>query len=122
MAMTKVMTTLAMTVLAMTLSTVSYADSYECYTADGKVKIKAHDRNEQDGVLVLSDRTVQNGNRTIAAFSDAEYMREDEAVFFFTDIDQDEVRGGEYIGGTRLSELSGVTLQFSLASALPYSA
>ncbi len=117
-----------MIVLAALISTSAFADGFVCQSNDGELKVKAyHHVNAMDGtrnaaVMILSDNTIQYGNKTIAKFESAEGLLDNNGSLYTANVDlrfNNTGRQGELIGGTKLGQLDQVQLVVPFSYADP---
>lgn len=105
--------------MALVSSGVARADGWVCGTTDSELKIQVYNHVDADrgtrnaAVMVISDKSVRGGNKTIASFSDAEGSLTNSGATYLARVDRHIAEGGrvgEYIGGTRLGYVRTVLL------------
>lgn len=117
-----------MMLVAAFVSTSAFADGFVCESTDGLLTVKAYNHvNAMDGtrnaaVMILSDNTIQYGNKTIAKFESAEDRLTNQGAEFVADVDlryNNTGRKGELIGGTKLGQLDQVILDVAFSYNAP---
>jgi hypothetical protein len=107
------------------VSTSAFADGFVCTSGDLKVKVynqtnpNAGTRNA--AVMILSDESVQQGNKTIAKFTAPQTLSND-AASYTAKVDLrygNSNRAGEYIAGTRLGQIDTITLDVEFSYNTP---
>lgn len=114
--------------LAATSST-ALADGFVCANEDIAVKVFNNTDPKvgvrTDAVMVVSDRHVAVGNKTIARFTDVNGRISQKGASYLADVDlrfSDSARKGELIGGTKLGELDTIQLDVDFSYAAPVAA
>ncbi|MBI4924989.1 MAG: hypothetical protein HY843_03610 [Bdellovibrio sp.] len=112
-----VIVTLAVGVMG--LNGIAMADGFKCETRDGKLLVKVFNQVKPElgtrnaAVMVISDRDVHVGRKTIASFKDASGLLSSRGANYVAKVDlrfADSRRKGELIGGTKLGELDRILL------------
>lgn len=104
--------------LMITASSIASADGFVCET-EGGITLKVYNHTHpSDGtrnvaILVVSDESLTYGYRTIARFTSANGTLSKDHNIYTANVDlrfNDSSRKGEWIAGTKLGELSKITL------------
>lgn len=123
-------TKLAMLVVGVLSAQVSFADGFRCQAVDGSINAQVFNHtNPNQGtrvasVLILSDPTVQHGNRTIATFKNVQGTLTNYGTSYVANVDlrfTEISRKGEYLFGTRLGELKTIRLDVDFSYNEPLS-
>ena len=116
---------IAATVLS---SSAALADGFVCHADEQDLKIKVYNHTRaEDGtrnaaVMVISDKTVQAGRKTIARFTGVNETLGSKGAVYTADVDlrfTDSARKGENIGGTKLGSLDSIVLDIEFSYAQP---
>lgn len=121
----KALTLSMVAALALTLSSQAKADGFKCLTADQSLKVQFFNHTDPSegtravSTMVLSDQTVNFGNKTIAVFSS------DKGTLTFSgngqyvakvDLRVKELKhAGEYLAGTRLGYVDQIVVNIAHA-------
>lgn len=123
------MKSLAIAALALISSSTAFADGFVCKNEDLAVKVYNHTQPEVGtrtaALMVISDRSVQAGRKTIARFQDSKGRISNKGARYTADVDlryADSARAGENIGGTKLGELDTIELDVEFSYAQPVAA
>lgn len=110
-------------------SSIAQADGFVCSNDDIAVKVynntEAKVGTRTAAVMVLSDRSVAAGRKTIARFTDTNGRISQKGASYLADVDlrfSDSSRKGELIGGTKLGELDTIQLDVDFSYAAPVEA
>lgn len=103
------------------------ADGFVCQTESGlNVKVFNHvqptEGTRTAAIMVISDSSVGDGNKTIAKFNQAQGTLSSEGSEYTADVDlrfKDSRRKGENIAGTKLGELQMIQLKVDFSYATP---
>ena len=109
--------------VAMIFAGQTFASGFVCKTHNFRTEIKIYNQTnpsmgtKNGAVMVFSDPTVKNPNKTIAVFKRAKRTLRGASNYYLGKVDLrvSELKKGEYLLGTRLGYLAyvGVGLQFS---------
>lgn len=118
---------LVLTAAALMATTQAKADGFVCTTETGmNVKVFNHTQPElgtrTGAIMVVSDSSVNSGRKTIATFKDLTGTLTSKELVYTSKVDlrfNDSGRKGEWIGGTKLGELSSVVLKLNFSYAAP---
>jgi hypothetical protein len=122
----KHVTLIAVALLA--VSQAAMADGFKCESTDGVLSVKAYNHTSPDAgtrnaaVMVISDNTIQYGNKTVAKFTDANETLSNQGALYSARVDlryNDSGRKGELIGGTKLGQLKTIDLDVDFSYAAP---
>jgi hypothetical protein len=114
--------------LATATASSALADGFVCKNEDLAVKVynntEAKVGTRTAAVMVISDRNVAYGRKTIARFTDMNGRISQKGASYLADVDlrySNSSRKGELIGGTKLGELHTIQLDvdFSYANPIP---
>jgi len=112
--------------LAIVTASSALADGFVCKNEDLAVKvynnIEPRIGTRAVAVMVISDRTVAYGRKTIARFTDLNGRISQKGASYLADVDlrySDSSRKGELIGGTKLGELHTIQLDVDFSYARP---
>ena len=115
-------------VIALLGATQVKADGFVCLNHKGDLKIQVYDHvlptegTRTAAIMIASNPLLQNGNKTIAKFTDGNGTLDSAALFYVADVDlrfTDSSRKGELIGGTKLGELDKIQLQVGFSYSNP---
>lgn len=110
---------------------VAKADGFVCETLRGDLNVKVFNHTNPNkgtrnaAVMVLSDPSIQFGNKTIASFSDVKSTLGNSGATYVADVDlrvSESNRGGELISGTKLMYLDQIVLDIDFAYNQPVEA
>lgn len=99
------------------------ADGFKCNSVDGELSIQIYNQTNPNfgtrnsAVMIISDTQVALGNKTIARFFASEGNLHNEGSKYYANVDEryNNIPGGEYIAGTRISELSDIIIDIDFA-------
>ncbi len=107
-------------------SSIALADGFICENEQLKVQVYNSTQPEQGtrtaAVLVISDKTVAAGRKTIARFTEAHGVLRNDGASYVANVDlrfSDSSRKGELIGGIKLGELDAIHLGVAFSYATP---
>jgi len=117
--------------IALAMPTQAHADGFVCDTMnDARLRVKiynhvdAEDGTRNPAIMILSDRTVQEGRKTIAKFtSETERLTRDGATYV-ADVDLrygNSNRKGELILGTKLGHVDTIQVDVDFTYGRPVS-
>jgi len=95
------------------------ADGFRCMAIDRSIAATVYNHTNPNkgtrtaAILVLSDPSIQRGNRTIATFKNAQGTLSSQGTVYNADVDlryTEISRKGEYLLGTRLGELKTISM------------
>lgn len=113
--------------IALLAGSFAQADGFTCQTDSGLV-VKVYNNTQPSkgtrtaAVMVISDSRVNQGNKTIARFTEANGRVESSALVYTADVDlrfTDSARGGELIAGTKLGYIDTIKLYVDFSYARP---
>ncbi len=105
--------------IVMGTSSFAMADGFKCETRDGDLVVKVYNHVQPEegtrngAVMVISDKNVQLGRKTIARFTDVNSTLKSKGALYMAKVDlrfADSRRKGELIGGTKLGQLANISL------------
>jgi hypothetical protein len=121
------MKNLFLVVSLMIASSSAFADGFVCRGNDLVVRtynnVQPSEGTRNAAILVISDKTVKYGRKTIAKFK-GENTLKNSGTNYVANVDlryNNSKRKGEYIGGTRLGELKTIELYVNYSYANPRS-
>jgi len=115
-------------ILAYAAAAVASADGFICQETEGSLNIQvynhvlAEDGTRSVSVMVVSDDSLEHGNRTIARFSDAKNTLSSTRQLYIAKVDlrtTDSNRRGELIAGTKLGKVDYLALAVDFDYASP---
>jgi hypothetical protein len=115
-------------VFAALVSTTAQADGFVCEGNRDSLIVKVYNHTQPTegtrnaAVMVVSDPSIQLGNKTIARFSDVNSTLSNKGAFYMADVDlrfNDSGRKGELIGGTKLGQLKHISLDVNFSYGEP---
>lgn len=92
----------------MLMSSTAFADGFVCYSTDGVLKVTVLNHVNPDigtrtgAIMVVSDRTINAGKRTIATFTDEEGTVSSFGAEWTATVSEDIAKKGRNIAGTKL--------------------
>ena len=115
------------TIASMTLlAGTAFADGFVCKNEAGDLVAKAYNQTNPDegtrnaAVMVLSNPTLNAGNRTIARFRAPQTLSNSSSSYVArVDLRFNDHRSGEYLAGTRLGAVKNLTLDVDFSYATP---
>ena len=120
-----------MIVIAALFTSTAFADGFVCQSNDGVLTVKAFNHvhaekgTRTSSVMIVSDNTIQYGNKTIAKFDSAEGLLDNSGAEYVANVDlrfNNTGRQGELIGGTKLGQLDSMILSVPFSYADPVEA
>lgn len=124
----------ALTIMTLVFAaTAAQADGFVCKTADGELKVAVYNQTQPEAgtrnaaTMILSNPTLQTGNKTIAKFTSEEGNLVGESTFsgvamYTANVDlrfANSNREGEYLLGTRLGSVDKVVLEVEFSYENP---
>lgn len=109
-------------------STPALADGFVCESQHDGLVIKVYNHTQPEegvrnaAVMVASDSTIAQGNKTIAKFTDANLTLGNVGSVYTAKVDHrfnDSNRKGELIGGTKIGNLKYLVLDIDFSYARP---
>lgn len=106
----------------------AYADGFVCVNKQEALVAKVYNQTQPQlgtrnaAVMVLSDSSVNYGNKTIARFSQTNGTLTNDSSLYTANVDHrfnDSGRKGELIGGTKIGALKFVVLDLDFSYARP---
>jgi hypothetical protein len=117
--------------IAALFTSTAFADGFVCQSNDGVLKVKAYNHvhaakgTRTAAVMIVSDNTIQHGNKTIAKFDSVEGLLDNSGAEFVAQVDlrfNNTGRKGELIGGTKLGQLDSMILSVPFSYGSPVEA
>jgi len=111
-------------IAAILASSAAKADGFVCQTVEGDLNVKVYNQVQPEqgtrnaAVMIVSDPSIRAGNKTIAKFSAANGTLTSRQMMYVADVDlrfTDSSRVGELISGTKLGELTEISLNVDFA-------
>lgn len=102
--------------ILMMLGSSAFADGFTCYTQDGVLKISVFNHTQPERgtrtghILIVSDLTVNDGNKTIATFTDEEGTLDSEGANYRAFVTSSIAKKGRNIAGTKLGFVRYLTV------------
>lgn len=108
----------------------AFADGFACESESGlNIKVYNHTQSGEGtrnaAIMVISDQYVNQGNKTIARFTDVKNTLRNSGASYVANVDlrvKESNRKGENIGGTKLGELDTIALNVHFSYAAPVEA
>lgn len=121
------MKAILVTMAILATATMAKADGFVCTSESGIVtrvynSTDANVGTRSAAVMVLSDSSIGQGNKTIAKFSAERGTLTSSKQVYTSKVDlrfTDSARKGELIGGTKLGELAQIVLEVEFSYAAP---
>ena len=126
----KLVNTLAALAIA-AFSASAHADGFDCQTNEGSISVKIYNNTDAlvgtrvGAVMVVSDRSVSDGHKTIARFTDVNGTFESRATIYVGNVDlrfNDTSLKGRNILGTKLGNIDTITADINFSYAAPVAA
>lgn len=117
--------------VALVASANAMADGFVCQTLDESLNVKVYNHVQPSegtrnaAIMVVSDPNVQDGRKTIATFSDASGLLDNESTVYTSKVDlrfSNSDSKGELIGGTKLGQLKKIVLDVAFNYSYPMEA
>lgn len=119
------------TLFAVLVSANAHADGFQCEATKESLVVSVYNHTQPSegtrnaAVMIVSDPTLQFGNKTIAKFSDVNSTLSNRGAYYVADVDlrfNDSGRKGELIGGTKLGQLKHLKLDVDFSYGAPVDA
>ncbi len=116
---------------AVLVSANAHADGFTCEATRDSLAVTVYNHTQPSegtrnaAVMVVSDPSLQFGNKTVARFSDVNSTLSNRGAFYVADVDlrfNDSGRKGELIGGTKLGQLKHIKLDVDFSYGEPVNA